>query len=291
MYYYKIYNLEVQSEIKLYNLDTIAPTEDTDVKICINPELLVEIPKDNMSFSKEYSFVSTEYAFFTVENGSKITITKTTLPKNDSYYVSFVLGWCFGFLMEQRGYTVFHCSALQINGKSVIVAGASGAGKSTIANELIQSGYKYFNDDMAVINNDGTLEIIPSYPLRKLCSNELPTNVPYQLQMIDEGRDKYSIIDTNNYCSSPQKPDYLFFLELGDVEGFQIEEILGIQKYFTVIKQLYLELLFYYHSGHPENDKYNCLKLAEHMKIYKITRNKDANTKNEIINVIKEYTR
>lgn len=69
---------------------------------------------------------------------------------------SLILAW--------RGYVSLHATALEISGRAVLLTGPTGAGKSTLAAELMQAGAQLVSDDLTVlrIGQDGS----PAFALR-----------------------------------------------------------------------------------------------------------------------------
>ena len=64
-----------------------------------------------------------------------------------STVTALTLGW--------RGLLPLHATALEVSGKVVLIAGAPGAGKSTLAAELLQAGARLVSDDLSVLSRPG----------------------------------------------------------------------------------------------------------------------------------------
>lgn len=75
----------------------------------------------------------------------------------------FILGTAFGILLHQRQQIVLHASAVRVNGKAILFCGSSGAGKSTMAAVLAQTGLPIITDDVCAITGigDGTPMVHP----------------------------------------------------------------------------------------------------------------------------------
>ena len=65
--------------------------------------------------------------------------------------------------MNQRGLLTIHGSAVEINGRGICIAGASGAGKSTTALGLRRRGHRLLVDDMSIVSSmpAGPLAVVP----------------------------------------------------------------------------------------------------------------------------------
>jgi hypothetical protein len=55
----------------------------------------------------------------------------------------------------------FHAATLVRNGKALLISGAPGAGKSTLAARLLEEDFEYAGDDIALIQPDGEARGIP----------------------------------------------------------------------------------------------------------------------------------
>jgi hypothetical protein len=62
---------------------------------------------------------------------------------------------------------VFHAACLIHRGKSILISGRPGAGKTTLALRLAESGFEYSGDDIVLIAPDGTATGVPFAPAVK----------------------------------------------------------------------------------------------------------------------------
>ncbi|HAP99851.1 MAG TPA: serine kinase [Rhodospirillum rubrum] len=107
----------------------------------------------------------------------------------------YLLGTAFGVLCHQRGLLPLHASCVAINGRAVAIAGASGAGKSSLAAALVRLGYPLLGDDVCVIDASeiNAPHVLPAIPRLKLWRDVLDTFglIVDPAARILEGIDKY----------------------------------------------------------------------------------------------------
>ena len=83
----------------------------------------------------------------------------------------FLMTTPFGALIHQRGELALHASAVvsPLSGKALLIAGSSGAGKSTVAAALAARGWTVMNDDVSRITLDGKEPVVwPGFQSLKL---------------------------------------------------------------------------------------------------------------------------
>lgn len=284
MYQYLTYGICVHSDIMLYNLPQ---TEGyADVVVHYGDVGMERLSPDEINFyySPMHTCFCNEYGFFSIKNGNEI-IVQTNAGVEEHKLAAYILGMGFAFLFTQRGFSALHCTALDVNGRGVLISGISGSGKSTTALSLIQRGHKYLVDDIAMINPLCNMNIIPAYPLQKVCrdiSKKLNTN---KLLYINEERDKYAYFNIDEYCGQPRELHTLVLLKAADTHTVHVEEITGLNKYLKVLECLFLAET-YLHTGTPNEDKFRCLKIAEKIRLYVITRPLQGDTIEEIASII-----
>ncbi len=101
-------------------------------------------------------------ARFLVENGSTITVRKAA-GCDDALFFHHLLYPVIAALLRQRGLLVFHASAAVLGGRAVLVAGDSGAGKSTAIAGLMTRGWIVQSDDVSAvsISPPGGIAVLP----------------------------------------------------------------------------------------------------------------------------------
>jgi hypothetical protein len=78
---------------------------------------------------------------------------------------TYLVGPVMGFVLRRRGVTPLHACAVEIDGGAVVLCGAGGAGKSTMAAALALRGVPILCEDVTPLTqNDGEFSILPGYP-------------------------------------------------------------------------------------------------------------------------------
>ncbi len=110
---------------------------------------------------------------FLVRDGHRVTVDRMGGEEPDSWRL-FFLGTVLGFLCHQRGVFPLHAATVQVDDRTVAIAGTQGAGKSTLAHALTRRGHRLLSDDVTVIRGDADrVEILPAFPRLKLWRNAL----------------------------------------------------------------------------------------------------------------------
>lgn len=105
---------------------------------------------------------------FLVRDGCEIIIDPI-LGVEERVVRLFLLGTSLAMLLQQRGLTILHASAVAKAGQVVAFAGEKGAGKSTFAGALHTKGYELVADDILAIDaSQGRPMVLPGFPHLKL---------------------------------------------------------------------------------------------------------------------------
>jgi len=155
--FYKLYGLLVKS---VYSFPESLPSEKGryDVEILsghIPEELKNQVGSSGILHSaKNTSVVRIEdVAYYYVEEGKRITVDEIGENPNDIEAVIRLdlLGIVFNLLLSQRSSLLIHGCCLGLGGKCFIVAGETGAGKSTLAATFLK------NPDFSLLAEDTCL--------------------------------------------------------------------------------------------------------------------------------------
>lgn len=95
-------------------------------------------------------------------DGTEITVDVTPEVAASGDLGWIVHGWGVATAMLQRGLLVVHASAVEVGGAAVLVAGQTGAGKSTTALGLRARGHRLLVDDVStIVDVDGRPHVLP----------------------------------------------------------------------------------------------------------------------------------
>jgi len=286
MYQYYIYGLGVHTEIKLYNLKEQKVARDVLIHYGNVSNDIVEYTERGLasSMSPARAWFRNDIGHFVIRDGNDILVQPIgSADEND--LASFVLGWCIAFLFQQRGYSAIHSSAIEVDEQAVLISGFSGAGKSTIALSLIDAGYRYLADDIAMVNPKEDMMVQPAFPQQKVCRNIAEQMGTDKLLYINEKKDKFAYYNEKDFCDVPRKLTTMFILRKYEGDQVRIEEITGIEKLNCVLKNLFL-LDAYRAMGFTLEEKARSLELAGKITIYQISRPEKKDTVQEIKDAI-----
>lgn len=224
-YYYQAYGIQIISTIVLPALFsteqnvTVQPIIVVEGKI---PELLQNTPifqnANTIYNEQEFSFEVPGVARYYVANGVSVTIEP--ISGNMEEVLLYFYSNCFAFILFQRSIFPFHVSGVFIDERQVLLlAAASGTGKSTTAIKLKELGYTIFTDDTAAIfvENKQTYALA-SYPIIRLKKDSInyqdavPLSDQFPLRGEQES-EKFGFYFHKHFYPSKAKVAGIVFLE------------------------------------------------------------------------------
>ena len=289
-YYYKVYGLTLASDYKFPQFIELEKNFD-DVEIIIEhggitDDILKLIEKGICNgVKKDALWIKNEVGIFWIHDCNKINFVELDGINIDDAAV-YLPGLCLSILLWYRKMLMIHGSCLRINNKTIIIAGNSGAGKSTITTELINRGALLIADDVTGIKyENGTFISYPAFPAQKLCmdqveKNRIDTSV---LRQIRYDLNKYEIPRFDKFYNKPSKVDVFFRVEVDDVAELSTNELIGSDKVRAITDSIFINWLFNDLFRFKPDDMARCIGFANQIKIYKISRNKEQDTLNKIL--------
>lgn len=148
---YQIENLNILSELEIPML-RLSCFEKEDIKILIKSN--IEAPKKSIEIKNNKILYKDTY-----QNIFIITRKEIYVFCNDQHHKKeagiTIMGIPIGYLLQKNGFQVLHGSSIasKTNKSAVSFIGRSGAGKSSIALELVNYGFKLVTEDLCIIKN------------------------------------------------------------------------------------------------------------------------------------------
>lgn len=299
-YFYRIYGLRVQSQIPFSQAQPDVPGE-AEVRIVFGrvPDFLREAGRKGYGtwtngFTSAWFRVRDGTQVY-VEGGNQITVELSKEPRM-LLVTSLLLGAGMALICLQRGEPFFHGSALDAGGQAILLCGESGAGKSTVAMELLQRKLGFLADDtMRVHPGVGGMLAEPSYPQQKLCRDmALKCGKPLEeLIYIDEERDKYAWRRQDCYRKEAVVLGKIFWLRKDPVDrrkdAVRIRRITGKEALEILSAQLYLADTYKYSTGIPYLLMEQLIRIAGQTEIYEVGRQTDKDTLPEVVTKILQF--
>lgn len=282
MHQYYIYGLGIHTEVRLYHLEERPVKQDVLVHYGTVSDDIAAYTEKGLasSMSPNRVWFRNDIGHFVISGGNDILVQPVG-EVGEEDLASFILGWCIAFLFQQRGVSAIHSSAIEIDDRAVLISGVSGSGKSTIALSLIDAGYRYLADDIAMVDPRTDMMIQPAFPQQKVCRNVAEKMDSAELFYINEKKDKFAYHNQRDFCDEARKLTTMFLLNRYDGDRVLVEKVTGVEKLNSVLKNLFL-LDAYRALGFTVEEKVRCLEIAGKIDIYKISRPREKDTVEEI---------
>lgn len=240
------FNLIIDSSIALQPLHQAESTAVADVVVQIGA-----VSKDGIKTSRLSNLFAqigedtvwlnvTDVGRFLIENGNRVTIEPCP-EVDESTLKLYLLGSCLGAILHQRGNLVLHATAVRIDDGVALIAGSSGAGKSTTAAVFHQKGFQVIADDVVAIDQNQL--VIGGVPQIKLWEDAL-----HQLDLAKDGLElihhqvqKYSFpIRRYEDVHLPVKAIYFLSSDNEKIEqGFEFHPLEGMDKFNCIRENTY----------------------------------------------------
>lgn len=292
-YSYRLYGLRIKTDLDFPQL----VAEDAETVTEPVPEIRIEegeIPKEiiretrrKYDFGPDFSFLSNRTMWMVVEQGRFIRYRRKE-GSNPFYVKTYLLGYGMAMIAMQRGQLAIHCSAVADERGAVLIAGESGAGKSTITTMLLEQGYELMADDMAVVEprTDRTF-VYPAFPYQKLCRN-VAVEQGYDLTRllyINEEKDKF-LVPYRGAFSTEARPVKAFIM-LGITKGEKVQtgEIMGIHRFPVYADNLFLRHLLQEEKYTPQIGS-KCIAMATTVPTFYIARPAEGDSTTEVAHIL-----
>lgn len=301
MFYYRIFGLNVSSDLRIEECYEIEETKDVDVVIHKEDMSKDYAEETSEELKREYGCIFrydeketfiryvNQGAFF-IRNGNEIAYH---IKENASinYVKQIILCFTMSAILAQRNTLVMHGSGIVYKDKAYVISGDSGAGKSTLTGELLNNGVGFMSDDMVAIDttNSERVEAVPAFPLRKLCPDAV-TQFGYKKEDIiylpDAGKEKYAIrIPDEEYTTTNKPLGGIIVVSVGDCDKPQLVEVKGIMKLKVLTDNIYRSDA-YADMGRAKELLENSMAIIKDIPVYRLIRPTGKMTVKEQVEVL-----
>ncbi|MDO5291866.1 MAG: hypothetical protein Q4F05_03855 [bacterium] len=289
MYQYNLYGQNISSSLEFPQLIINSENNNFDIVILegeIPSKILKKAEEKYYEIDKIQSWFQNDTGIFYVSKGREIHY-QLKENANLQYARTYILGYAISMLLLQRNILTIHCSAIANNEGAVLIAGESGAGKSTITTSFLNKGYKLLADDIAAVTVDeeGKVLAYPAFPYQKLCRDGVKRekiNIN-GLLCIDEEKDKFLVPRGEQFINQPMIVKAMVILGVNDGAGISVDEEVGVNKLFAIRENLFLRRLRGDWLARPEIIQ-TCLEIGSKVPIYTIIRPRKFDTRSAVIN-------
>ncbi len=278
---YKIYGLNINSEIEFKNFPLYDENADVYIKRGKNPKEIDNPNIEGVFFqAKEnhYLLKINPVLSFYIHNKNTI-IVDADANTSDKDIRLYLLGIVCSALLYMHDITPLHGNTIVKGSHCITICGVSGAGKSTISAALHQQGWVLMSDDVSAVTIKGkNIQIHPGIPYFKLWkdSEELLNFTGTLKEPITEGIEK-NIVWVNQIELQKKKATHIFIIKSHNKKEIEIKELKGMQKFNEIRTNVYRPILI---KGLDKSESffYNCAEIADKTRVFVLIRpmnNKD----------------
>jgi hypothetical protein len=178
---------------------------------------------------------------YLIRDGKEVVIDPASGSSSDALRL-FLLGPVIGILLHQRGLLPLHASAIQCNDSAVVFGGATGAGKSTLAAQFFQRGYRILADDICAVDTISEPVVLPSAPYLSLWADSLERLgvAESPLRQVRQDLRKFQLPLSEASGGPPVPLRVCYILERSNQPGeIRLERIEGLRKIEAIASQTY----------------------------------------------------
>lgn len=251
-------------------------------------------------FTRQHLQVNEKHFFLDIPGVAKYRVMDGNLvqvypyPEGDELSVNLFLNGCvLGVLLHQRGILHFHGNSFIYKNKGILLCGNAGVGKSSVATAFCQNGSRFITDDISPVRIEQQSTIIlPFNTSVKLWQDTLQ-----KLAIENNGLERVRLELDKFYfpmaetAPEEQRLDHLFILGMHNQEGYEVNELTGMDKYNALRRQIYRRV---YLKGMPETEKKyfkQLFQLAAKVRVTQIVRPQICNIYDTMRYIEKEINR
>ena len=277
-FHYRHSGLAIASALELPEWEAFASEpQQADVEIVISDEPCPDCPTDgSVAVGETLRFAVKGIGGWQIEGGRKITLHPSLTAAPPELRL-FTLGSAWGGLGYQRGFAMWHGSAVLRDGRAILFCGDAGAGKSTMAGAMLARGASLVADDLSRIEPaDGAVLIHPSAARIKLW-REAIDYLGWEDRKVQ--RDYYR--EDKFHCSAPDNSagegpiSLAAIVTLEDGEEVRLEKLSGAAAVEAALKHTMYRPEMIDALGKWAEQGALGARIAANCSVYRLTRPKD----------------
>ncbi|WP_019503648.1 hypothetical protein [Pleurocapsa sp. PCC 7319] len=223
---------------------------------------------------------------FLAQDGNNLTVDPDSDDIEPELLNLYILSEALGLILYQRGFFLLHASAVKIGDYAVVIVGAPGAGKSTMAAAFAKHGYPVLADDMVAINNIQDIPTVyPAFPQIKIWPatiKGLDFNIS-NLSPLFPGSRKRVIRQPEKFTSEPCPLAGIFALDIGN--QIRMTPMTGTEAFMTLTKFFPCPAQLLQNEA-LEKHFSQCIQLLKSVPAFKLERPQDFSIINQVITTI-----
>lgn len=249
MYHHIAYGLTIRSNRSLHELPSCPPTAAVDIEIVWEDAAGAHTADRDWFRSWDHAPGRPQLRAARAESGGYVLrvgdgveyeiasdarlVRCSPAPSNSrTASVGVLLDQVVPLMLSRRGLSVFHGSAVEVDGRAVAFVGASGRGKSTLASHFGQRGHPVVSDDCLVLDDDGAVvRVRPSYPGVRLWGDSLDALVPAHerddIARLSSGKWRYGNSGAVPFAASASPLDRVLLLAEATTTSLEISPLHG----------------------------------------------------------------
>lgn len=277
-YWYELYGKTLCSQIEYPHL---LATDLREAQISIElADIKRKIEDETGCFvddiTKERIYFCNQVGTFQIRNGNKIELCPNRGVSLEQL-TPFVFGYGMAMLFWQLDMVAIHCSAVEYQGKALLIAGNSGSGKSTLTTTLLEHGCRLKTDDVAILDvtNPEAIWVFSAFPQQKLCRDAAVRNLydTKELLYIDEDRDKFAIPRRDKFCKERSLLKGIVFLTVQkEDKDVHFEKLRGHDKLIAYLENNFLFPMFRESNVFTPYDMQSAFQVVQNVPMYRILR-------------------
>ena len=158
----------------------------------------------------------------------------------------FLAGRVLVALLQQRGLSTFHASAIATETGAILFAGPSGIGKSSLLAALLNRGYLMLSDDVTgvTLEVDGRPTVLPAFPCTRLRTDTQEMVGCQERAQAWEGLEK-SLLPVEGFHPTPLPLHAFYILMRNDRQDIGIKRLPIAHTFTWLLKYTYRKRILY----------------------------------------------